>query len=551
MKFSALWISFFVTFSSGLFWLFTSSVCAADTPTVQFEITAPTTAKVNEAIDITVRAIDKDKKTTANYRGSIIFVPTNNFWDVIPMQWKAIPFTNEDNWQKIFSKGIIFKSPGKQKIYITDISEDITGEAVVDVTASETTWTSTQESVTIITPENNSKITTNSVIVSGKTRKNSKVLLTLNGKDAGNALSDEEGLFNKTLSNIDQEKNILSVSVIDGNNAVIGKSSDVTFEKSGEEISLNNVTISPANSVTWGDPITINVEATAWLPTVNLTLDKSTLQAKEKTAGNYVLETIAPSLSWVYTIKVDMTDNFWKTLAKDAPVALTVIDKVVPPKIAAFKNTKVTTNEKRVVFNFSVENLPTDIEKFKIVYGETEANLNKEVITYATGKIINKDGIFQWYIDWLESKKYFFKIYAIKADGTMFQDLNSELLNATIGTLSCTIGNVWTVSVATNQVASVLSWPSLTGAISYNIYKLTASGYILFQNTKENTLTLYLSSGSVTHDDFAIKALCDQKTESADYAKVSKVQTGPKLLTFLIILSAIMSAVIIRRKSLS
>jgi hypothetical protein len=59
--------------------LFTSSVCAADTPTVQFEITAPTTAKVNEAIDITVRAIDKDKKTTANYRGSIIFVPTNNF----------------------------------------------------------------------------------------------------------------------------------------------------------------------------------------------------------------------------------------------------------------------------------------------------------------------------------------------------------------------------------------------------------------------------------------------------------------------------------------
>jgi hypothetical protein len=33
----------------------------------KFEIVAPATAKVNEAIDITVRAIDKDKKTVTNY----------------------------------------------------------------------------------------------------------------------------------------------------------------------------------------------------------------------------------------------------------------------------------------------------------------------------------------------------------------------------------------------------------------------------------------------------------------------------------------------------
>lgn len=49
---------------------------AADTPSsvVGFEIVAPTTTKANEAIDVTVRAIDKDKNTVKNYKGSIIFI---------------------------------------------------------------------------------------------------------------------------------------------------------------------------------------------------------------------------------------------------------------------------------------------------------------------------------------------------------------------------------------------------------------------------------------------------------------------------------------------
>ena len=108
------------------------------------------------------------------------------------MQGKAIPFTTEDNGQKTFSKGIIFKSPGKQKIYVTDISDDIIGEAIVNITPGETASQTGQETVTVITPENNSKITNDSVIVSGKTRKNSKVVISLNGKEVGNVLSDEE-----------------------------------------------------------------------------------------------------------------------------------------------------------------------------------------------------------------------------------------------------------------------------------------------------------------------------------------------------------------------
>ncbi len=53
------------------------SLSAATGDTVALEITANTTGRVGEAMDITVRAVDKDKKTVTAYRGSVIFNTDN------------------------------------------------------------------------------------------------------------------------------------------------------------------------------------------------------------------------------------------------------------------------------------------------------------------------------------------------------------------------------------------------------------------------------------------------------------------------------------------
>lgn len=99
-------------------------IFAADAAVVQFEIIAPPTARVDEAIDITIRAVDKDNKVVTGYRGSIIFVP-ENFGDVVPMRGKSIAFGAEDNGEKKFSKGVTFKSAGKQKVSVVDVTDDI------------------------------------------------------------------------------------------------------------------------------------------------------------------------------------------------------------------------------------------------------------------------------------------------------------------------------------------------------------------------------------------------------------------------------------------
>ncbi len=82
-------------------------------------------------------------------------------------------------------------------------------------------------------------------MVSGKTKKNSKVILKLNGNEVGSVISDDTGLFTKSLTDITQAANVLSVSVLDGNNTVIG-SSDVSFGVSAEGPKYYNLSALPA-----------------------------------------------------------------------------------------------------------------------------------------------------------------------------------------------------------------------------------------------------------------------------------------------------------------
>lgn len=170
---------------------------------------------------------------------------------------------------------------------------------------------------------------------------------------------------------------------------------------------------------------------------------------------------------------------------------------------------------------------PEELSKFKIAYGESADNLTEQVITKEKKDILVGTGTkYTWYIDKLPRKEFTFRIFGVKADGSLIDKLASEAIKATPGMIGCTIGNVGKIQVKTLSDKSILSWLSVTGAVSYNIYKFTAAGDPQFlQNTKETSYTLHLASGAVIHEDFGIKALCDEKTESPDMSKASKVQT--------------------------
>jgi ABC-type transport system substrate-binding protein len=97
-----------------------------------------------------------------------------------------------------------------------------------------------------------------------------------------------------------------------------------------------------------------------------------------------------------------------------------------------------------------------------------------------------------------------------------------------------------------------MSWERVACAVSYNVYRVTAAGdHTLVQNTKEPMYTLYFDTGSTAMSDFAVKAICADGVESADFTQVARVQTGPGATAILIIIAGILGAVILRKKSLS
>lgn len=128
--------------------------------------------------------------------------------------------------------------------------------------------------------------------------------------------------------------------------------------------------------------------------------------------------------------------------------------------------------------------------------------------------------------------------------------MESDSLIATVGVKSCTISNVGKISVTTDASKSILTWDPVQNATAYNVYRIESDGkYSLIQKVTEPKYTLYLSRGAIEYKNFAVKALCGDNTESQDYATASRVQTGPGMIAFIVIVSTIIAGVILRRRS--
>lgn len=446
---------------------------------------------------------------------------------------------------------MIFKKPGKQKLRVMDISQDIAGEVTIDVADAGAAPTQAGGEIQILTPVADGKVTTNTLLVSGTARKNSKIELELNGQKVGSVVSDTNGLFTHELPNITQENNILKASLIDAAGAVIATSPEVKFVKTTENSSLYGVAILPSTTAESGTGITIHIDAAKGLASVTAMLDNSLLTAKEISEGKYQITTNAPQKEGQYDIDVTAKTLTNQETSKSKMATLTVIPKSVEKKEEivpeapkpSFKDIKTETKDAKVMFTFAVENAPSDLHTFQISYA------SGAVTTHPANSIL-KEGKYSWYIDRLSPGPYTFYIQGKNASGALIEDLKSEPLMATIGVPSCTISNVGKITIKTDTSKSVLTWDAVKDANKYNVYKIGSDGkYNLITSVTEPSYTLFLSQGAITYDDFAIKAVCADGTESSDYSGASKVQTGPGLIAFIVIISGIVSAMILRRRT--
>jgi len=472
-----------------------------------FEVTIQSPVRVGESTDMVVKVLDKTGAIKKDYLGTIYIVVDNDSKATIPYAADGYAFKSADQGTITFSKGLAFTKAGKMKVTVMDIDNDNL-EGIASVTVEDntgTTVTTGTETVTIISPDNNSEIPSDSVNVIGSTKKNSKAQVWLNGKQVGDTQTGEDGKFVYELKKLDQTQNIVQVKVLDGTDAVIGESDKVSFKTSTGGPVFNTLTIKEGAKVSVGTLLNVEISAEPKLKKVTATLGDSTETFKETKDGIYNGTLTAPSASGSFQIGVTLKNDLGKITAKEGVETIETMD--LPN---SFKNIKSEVAAKKVSFTFTVDNEPVDLAKFKFQYGTESGSLTKEVITSDKEKMKTKSGAYTWYIANLDPQTKYFRILGLDKSGKeILKMAPSDIFTVDISlsaASACMVSNIAGIKTTSANGTTILSWDAAPDATSgYNVYKRGADGqYALIENVPTNSYTIYLSKDAVKYDDFAI-----------------------------------------------
>lgn len=192
----------------------------------------PSTAVVNQSVDLTIKAVDANNNVIKDYDGTIgIYIdPLEELDDaIIPGEWAYI-FQPSDQWQVVFSKWLNVKVPGNFTISVSDYNnESVAWQASFKV---DPAWsnTSSQNTITFSSPVANGTETSATITVVGNAGvKNAKVEIMLNWAKVKDETSNQNGDFTSFLTSVTPGQYTLTAQVKDINNSVIAQSAELKF----------------------------------------------------------------------------------------------------------------------------------------------------------------------------------------------------------------------------------------------------------------------------------------------------------------------------------
>lgn len=71
---------------------------------------------------------------------------------------------------------------------------------------------------------------------------------------------------------------------------------------------------------------------------------------------------------------------------------------------------------------------------------------------------------------------------------------------------------------------------------------------MFLEETEKDSYTIHVADGSVKYEEFSVKAVCSDGTESIQFAPSTNVRTGPSELILLGFISIVVGFVIMRKR---
>lgn len=349
------------------------------------------TAKVWEALDITISAVDKNSETITDYTGDILVFSESDVEAEFPtvLSENSYSFTSADEWSVKFENAVKFNNSWVQDLYVYDLNdENILW--IAEITISESSETQNIE-IKILSPENGVTLGKNNITISGTTQKNHQVRIIVNNQQDLFTTSNAEGLFEKEVEWLQQWANTLQAHVLNADNEKIGESERIDIKINSSAPEFKTITITPTGDIEAQSEVVIEVVSNIGLSSVNVIIDDVITELIETKDGIYEGKTLAPSEAGEYPVDVVLKDEFAHETTEKAVETLMITaipDLTAPdpePVIEIIETTSTWSGEELdlEIKNIEVTELktksvltwdaPTDAESYN-VYKKIEEN---------------------------------------------------------------------------------------------------------------------------------------------------------------------------------
>lgn len=280
----------------------------------KFEVqTNPSKANVWEAVDLTIKALDKDWNTLKDYVGEVLIFSQSDTKAEFPwlLTDNTYKFKASDSWVVKFENAVKFTKAWTQDINVYDTSnENVYWLAEVEVTSWGTTTSSWE--ISIKSPENGITVWTDKIKVSWTTLKNHKVKIFLNTNKEFNAISNWEWFYEADVSPVPSWDNFLVAKVLDSDWKSVGESEKILFKVESSAPKFKSIKVNPEAEVVWESLMNLELESTPKLGSVEVVLNDVIQKLTETSkAWVYTWSITAPKDNWEYKLDVILKNELW------------------------------------------------------------------------------------------------------------------------------------------------------------------------------------------------------------------------------------------------
>ncbi|MEF2175759.1 MAG: hypothetical protein V3575_04780 [Candidatus Absconditabacteria bacterium] len=426
-----------------------------------FNVTiSPNPLKVNEAADLKVIALDSDGNVVKDYIGDIYIQEDEALElgkDVELPNDQMYTFSPEDQGQKIFSKGTIFKKAGDFEIIVSDIAtegdDEIIGKASVTVTQGETI---TKGDINIASPVDGGVEVSEEVDVIGSSSlPNSQFVVEVNGKKTEEGITDDNGDFVSTISGLQPGDHTIKVIILNLDNEPLAESNLTNFEvQTASTEWFKSLSVYPGNQVAEMQNFIITVLTDESVNSVEVEVGSKFVMDKEK--DGVFTKSMSISEVGIYPISLDITNDGVSKKYENRGEMEVLKGTSNSIGEVTVKQEPGITNEVKLDWQFS-----GTIDQYLIKYGTSKDKFELEVTSSINSVAIKN-------LD--PSKVYYAQIFPIAMNGTQ-DGIPSNLVTIEIVHGSACV--IQGIELDTKQIngKNYLVWDKVDGASKYIIYK--------------------------------------------------------------------------------